>query len=394
MNSLEAIKIGNTVNCFVNGKLYKKSFGNTSDADDFYKIILNKKEGKITDDDLKDVLSFLNDNLRTALKCGLETDPDTGLVYSKGFNTPIPETLIKTFEEYYEKKFPLTALENFWSLLMINEDKRIRDEAFDFIKKHDFVVATKGFMVTYKAVIKVEAETNQKFIDFVNDTFIKIKKKWKKNPKKYAIYLSGDDEEYHVTKKETVPNIIKSNKNIMLGNLDYLYNNIDEYKSKKNMYTDMYSKTMKIELGKPVYMDRNQCDANPKKECSYGLHVGATKYVEHFAGTGANVAVLVCLVNPAHIVAVPNYNHSKMRVSEYFPIAEANYNKTTKKIDIIKQPYFEHDYTTYEEDMLNKLLDNVRSKEQPRPIPKNGVKETRSLKELEKIIENRLFYIS
>jgi hypothetical protein len=394
MNTLEAIKIGNTVNCFVNGKLYKKSFTNTSDADDFYKIILNKKEGKITDDDLKDILSFLNDNLRIALKCGLETDPDTGLVYSKGFNTPIPETLIKTFEEYYEKKFPLTALENFWSLLMINEDKRIRDEAFDFIKKHDFVVATKGFMVTYKAVVKVEAETNQKFVDFVNDTFIKIKKKWKKNPKKYVVYLSGNDEEYHVTKKETVPNLIKSNKNRMLGNLDYLYNNIDEYKSKKNMYTDMYSKTMKIELGKPVYMDRNQCDANPKKECSYGLHVGATKYVEHFAGTGENVAVLVCLVNPAHIVAVPNYNHSKMRVSEYFPIAEANYNKATKKIDIIKQPYFEHDYTTYEEDMLNKLLDNVRSKEQPRPIPKNGVKETRSLKELEKIIEKRLFYIS
>jgi len=394
MNSIEAIKIGNTVNCFVNGKLYKKSFGNTTDADNLFKIILNKKMNKITDDDIKDILSFLNDNLRVGLKCGLETDPDTGLVFTKGFNTPLPKTLIDTFEEYHLKGFPLTALENFWSLLMINEDKRIREQAFDFIKKHDFVVTTKGYMVTYKAVYKVDAHTDNTFINFVNDSYTKIKKKWKKNPKKYVVYLTVKDDQYHLTKKENVNNVIKSNDVKMLGNLDVLHQNIDKYKITKEHYTDMHTRKMVIELGKPVYMDRNSCDADPTKDCSYGLHVGATKYVENFASTSEKSAVLICLVNPAHIVAVPDYDHSKMRVSEYFPIAEANFNKTNRKLEIINQPYFENDYTIYEEDMLNNLLNNVRGDEQPRPIPQNGMEETRTVEELEKIIKNRLVSIS
>jgi hypothetical protein len=147
---------------------------------------------------------------------------------------------------------------------------------------------------------------------------------------------------------------------------------------------------MTIELGKPVRMERKECDSDPAIDCSYGLHVGATAYVERFANRGESV-ILACLVNPANVVAVPNYDHSKMRVAEYFPFAFATYENG--KIDIVEQKYFEEDYCEYEAEELEQQIAKVKAEEKPIETAINAEEEERPMSELMKILETRLFDI-
>jgi hypothetical protein len=155
-------------------------------------------------------------------------------------------------------------------------------------------------------------------------------------------------------------------------------------------YTDMYSRTMRIVLGEPTKMERKDCDADPAIDCSVGLHVGATRFVELFANKKSTI--LACLVNPANVVAVPNYDHSKMRVTEYFPFAVATY--IDGKIDIVEQKYFEDDYCTYEIVELEKQITKVQAGELPIAKAKNSEQEMRPMKELLKVIQGRIFDIT
>ena len=120
-----------------------------------------------------------------------------------------------------------------------------------------------------------------------------------------------------------------------------------------------------------------------------GLHVGATKYVENYANHTS--AILACFVNPANVVAVPNYDKSKMRTCEYFPFAVATFEN--KKIDIIEQMYFEEDYCDYETTELEKQIAKVKANDLPIETAKKAEKESRPMAELIKILETRLIDI-
>ena len=147
---------------------------------------------------------------------------------------------------------------------------------------------------------------------------------------------------------------------------------------------------MSIRLGEPVKQHRKTCDADPKRDCSNGLHVGATKYVESFRTYYRNKEespVLVCLVNPMHVVAVPDYDHSKMRVCEYFPFAYGTVDKENK-IEIIESSYFENDYVAHEEKELNKLL--KVNEEELRQTARNAENDDRDIDEYFNILESRV----
>jgi len=395
MKNIQAVKIGNVVNISINGKLYKKNCGTVEEADTLFKAVLEAKENP-TDENIQKIRMYINESFRVTTIPGFEYDPDTGLVFMKGFNTPVPHTLFEVIKEYDENNYPKEAIVNFWKLLMANPDKRVREDAFDFIQAHDFVLTDKGYMVVYKAVYVKESfdvDDVTKFAEFISTSYLKVKKDWKTSPKRYVVYTNINDDKYAITKKVTADKWEDGEVNI-IGNLDDIFRELFELNEEKEsegqvkvpIFTDMYSRSMTIELGKPVRKDRYSCDGNPKKECSSGLHVGATKYVENFANS--NSYVLVCYVNPANIVAVPEYDNSKMRVCEYFPFAIAKYENG--KIDIIEEAYFESDYADYEEEELEKLLEDVKKKELPYKDAKNAEKEERPLDELQKIIESRL----
>ena len=387
---IQAIKVGNVVNVSLNGKLHKKNCGSSEEAKELFSLVLKAKENP-TEDNIKAIKGYLNERIRIAMLAGLEVDPDTNEVYLCGFNTPIPMQLVEVVREYHENGYPLDAILNFWKLLMINPDTRVRTSLFDFIHTHDFVLTDKGYMVVYKAVLYKDDEKKSPLAEFVSNQYLHVKKDWNCSPNKYSVYQDNETGNLAITKNETVAgwDLENSDLNIEVkGKLGELYDSIFSNEEVDNVpvYTDKHSRSMRIVLGQPVVMERKNCDSDPAIECSYGLHCGATSYVNSFASDGG--AVLVCLVNPANVIAVPVADHSKMRVSEYFPMAVATYED--RKIDIVSQPYFEDDYINYEVEELEKQIAKVQSKELPIETAINSEEEQRPMSELLKILESRV----
>lgn len=396
IKNIQAVKFGNVVNISISGKLHKKNCGSPKEADELFKLVLKAKENP-SDANIKAVRCYLNEKTRVAMLAGLESDPDSGEVFLAGFNTPVPMTLVEVIREYSENNYPLDAIINFWKLLMINPDKRVRESLFSFITTHDFVLTDAGYMLVYKAVDREEeSKEAQAFEEYVSNQYLRVKKDWKCSPNKYVVY-QNDDESYGITKVETAGEWVNGEKEVeVMGKLGELYEaifNAEDRVGKDTtpVYLSKYSGApkMKIILGVPVFMPRKECNGDPAVECSYGLHVGATAYVEKYYN-GAK-AVLACLVNPSHVVAVPDYDHSKMRVSQYFPFAIATYENG--KIDIVEQKFFESDYCEYELAELNEQIAKVKAEELPFEAAKNSEKEERPMSELMKILSTRLIDI-
>jgi hypothetical protein len=395
MKKINVIKSGSVVNISLNGILHKKICGSHQEADELYRLCLKAKEDP-SDDNIKTIRGYINEKTRVAIMAGLETDVDSGEVYLAGFNTPIPDTLVDVIREYHENDYPLDAIINFWKLLMLNPDKRVRSVLFDFIKTHDFVLTDNGYMVVYKAVYEKKNEQDAdetRFAEFISNRYLHVKKTWKESPKKHIVYRKIDDNTFNSAQEKTIEKWDEKEKGVeILGNLqelfDAIFNSVDENEEKKvPVFTDMHTQKMHIELGKPVKQDRKECDADFRRDCSNGLHVGATSYVNSFAGRDS--IVLVCYVNPANVVAVPDYDHSKMRVCEYFPFAIATYED--RKIDVIEQAYFESDYTDYEVEELEEQVKKLQSNELPIETAMNAENdEERPMSELMRIIESRL----
>lgn len=395
MKNIQAIKIGNTINISIDGKLIQKSFDDSQKAKKFYSLIVELKENPNDETLLNEFYKIVDNDIRIAYLAGLEHNKRTGEVFLAGFSTPLPKSLLGIIEEYHTNNYPLDAIINFWKLLMVNPDKRVRENLFHFISKHDFVLTDKGYMIVYKAVeIKTAPTLNNDFDNYVISQYHHVKNDWKSAPNKYVVYRH-DDDRFAITKKETADSWNEDEKNIIiLGKLGDLYAKIIEVENKQDdeiVYTDMYSRTMEIRIGEIVKMNREKCDADPQKDCSYGLHVGATRYVQNYVNRSSKI--LVCLVNPSNVVAVPDYDKSKMRVSEYFPFATANYENG--KIEIIEQKYFEHDYIQHEIKTLEGLIEKVKAEELPFEKAINGGEnETRSMSEIMKMLKSRLVDIN
>jgi len=386
---VEGIRTGNVVNISISGKLHKKNCGNPKEADELFRLVLKAKADP-SDENLRSLKLYINEKTRVAIMAGFEADVDSGEVFLGGFYTPVPDDLVEVIKEYTEEGYPLDAIVNFWKLLMINPDKRVRTDLFKFIKTHDFVLTDTGYMLVYKAVAYKEREEND-LLEFVTNQYLHVKQDWKCSPNKYLVFRTLADGSYGITKTETAEGWDEKEKGVeFIGKLGDLNAKLDVLTAEsQTVYTDKHTGTMIIKLGAPVYMPRHNCDSDPRIDCSYGLHVGATKYVETFASDGN--AVLVCLVNPANVVAVPESDNSKMRVSEYFPIALATYSDG--KIDIVEQSYFESDYCTYEEQALEDMIAMVQNEEKPLAAAINAEEEVRPMAELQKILEGRLLDI-
>jgi hypothetical protein len=388
MKNIQAVKIGTTINFNIDGKLQKKICKSTEDAEKLFGLILLARKNP-TDENIFKVRAFINDTTRAAMEAGLECDLATGLVYIAGFNTPIPLALVELIKDYNENGYPIEAVINFWKLLMINQDVTVRADLFDFILKHDFVLTDNGYMMTYKAVAYKDKVVND-LREFVSNQYLHVKKDWKCSPNKYSVFKDAEGI-LALTKSVTLEGWFddETKKFEHIGKLGDLNAKLDQLESNV-VYTDKYTHKMHIELGTPVRQARKDCDANPKKDCSNGLHVGATSYVNAFANNSD--AILVCLVNPAHVIAVPEQYTSKMRVCEYFPYALATY--INGKIDIIEEKYFESDYREYEEAELVEMIAKVKANELPIEAAMNAEIETRPMSELMKMLESRLVDIT
>ena len=96
------------------------------------------------------------------------------------------------------------------------------------------------------------------------------------------------------------------------------------YKAVKADFTDKYSGTFDNSPGKTVEIDRETVDPNRSQDCSAGLHVGNYEYVKGFGSQYGGDRWLIVKVNPADVVAVPNYDARKVRTCKYEVIAEVS----------------------------------------------------------------------
>jgi len=397
MKNIVGIKIGNTVNISIDGKTFKKVSENKEVANKLFELVLKAKENP-TDENIDKIFDELDNSGKRRISNIplLDVNLFNNKLYLAGFNTPIPDSLVDVIKDYHENNWPVQPILNFWKLLMINPDKRIRKTLFDFINSHDFVLTDAGYMLVYKACITKPNFVPNELIEFVSNQYLHVKKDWTCSPNKYAVLESNNT--FSITKRKTAEKWkLRGDEIVIVGRLGDLYQELiidGAADANSAPYTDRQTKSMSIQLGIPVVMDRKECDGDPAIECSYGLHVGSTKYVEKFASWNRedNNVILVCLVNPAHVVAVPKYDNSKMRVSEYFPMAVATY--TDGKIDIVEQKYFENDYKAYEEKELNEMIARIKRDENPIEKAIKGKKDKREMSELLKILETRLIDIT
>lgn len=390
--------IGLKVNLNIDGQLFSKEFGTEEEADALFNAIIAAKENP-TDDAVEMLKAHLSKKLLRARRNGLEYDPNTGEVFLPGSSTPVPELIVETVEKYHEKGYPLTPIINFWKLLLINPDERVRTSLFDFISKHDFAITDNGYMVVYKAVEYFDIESSD-LDQYVVDMVEFVKDKWGCGAGKYAVYMKNEGATYHITKQVTIDKWDEKEKDITkLGNLKVLNEEIQEKKANAiptflpihvNRSKERFDlKKEMVTLGVPQTMTRSECDSDPRKDCSYGLHVGATPYIKKFKSwNNVSAPVLTCLVNPAHVIAVPDYDHSKMRVCEYFPYALSELDSEDQLIPI-NQPYVENDYIEYEMEEVERQIKAINAEEERVGVDATEAEDDRSVEEVLKALKDR-----
>lgn len=104
------------------------------------------------------------------------------------------------------------------------------------------------------------------------------------------------------------------------------------YKAIRKNWKDIHSGTIDNSIGTIVKMPRNKVDDRRDVTCSRGLHVCSFSYLPSFSHADGHV--VVCEINPANVVAIPNdYNNTKMRVSEYRVVGEVeNYYQENRDV--------------------------------------------------------------
>ena len=127
------------------------------------------------------------------------------------------------------------------------------------------------------------------------------------------------------------------------------YRNVDIHRKgttlEDTVFTDHYSHTFRIKIGEMVTQDRDRCDCDSNRSCSKGLHCGGQDWLnQNYFGTQG----LVCLVNPAEVVAVPyDDNYGKLRCCAYLPIKEATFDEYGKVIPLDESDGFECKYVPH-----------------------------------------------
>lgn len=178
---------------------------------------------------------------------------------------------------------------NFWTLISMNPDSRVRDNVFWFIRKWDIKISKSGFLIAYRNADFKQGSSayTKEWIERVTNDYIKIKAQ-KKSPNNYTY---KGDKLYKLAEGERDT----------CTTLAEWYIKVTD-KEDTITFTDHHSHTFTIRLGEPVSMPREECCSDHNVSCSTGLHAGSAGWLErnYFGDTG-----LMVLINPADITSIP-----------------------------------------------------------------------------------------
>lgn len=264
----------------------------------------------------------LNDELRkrraTRLVSELGNDfemDENGFTYFKGVKQPLPKVMVDSLLDAKlnpNSNYTLESLINFWKYVLLNPDKHIREGLFKWLQTGKFAITEDGNIIAYRNVnIKTLNGVDKNLYNFVQESWSKVKR-WKKSPSKYKIAKIND--EFLLVKDDYY-----NEDAVILGHLDIVKGIFDNQSSRVVYCPDHKGPYgQHIELGIPVKMPRAECDNDPNSSCSRGLHAKSVNY-----GLNLGSEILVILVNPYNVVAIPTKDVTKFRCCEYLPVSKA-----------------------------------------------------------------------
>jgi hypothetical protein len=342
-----------------------------------------------------------------ALREGLSILKDTGeftidgdSVYFKGISRSLPqllvEELIDAVADANSLNMPLSnhvqyqSLKRFFMWCALNPRAEVAHELYRFLKENSFRITKQGFFVALRNVVTLHG--SPELVHFISNAYNKVKAVWKKNPDDYTVFLengeyklvhndklfkeesytsttcpdcegegqwedwdgeieecdtcdgTGEVEEYE--EKYTVP--VEHGEKI--GGLTTLY--LDLPNRHENRFTDDWTKTFDIRVGKVVNMPKEECNWSTQDCAAAGLHFTSDQI--HYVGCG-DQSVLV-LINPMKVVGIGTH---KGRCYEYLPIMTVPREEATS---ILHDNQF--DTLQLDEDYAVRELENLEIKVQ------------------------------
>jgi hypothetical protein len=355
---------------------------NSSSEKDILDVFSEKKNSEEVKDEMRkhDAMVNITKGIQLLETTG-DFDVKDGSVYLKGINRSIPQLLVEKFAEivsqYPESSEELRADERYLSLkrffmwCCLNPRAEVADSLYEFLMKNSFRITRQGFFVALRNVVTLHG--SNELVQFVSNAYTKVKAVWKKKPDDYHIILQPDD----TYKMMHLEDMIKhseedceycdgyydecdycngtgkmkvSTRNYEgedLGNLTYLY--LDLPNRHENRFTDDWTKTFDIRIGRVVSMPMEDCNWSTQDCAAAGLHFTSDEI--NYVGCGDQSVLMV--INPSKVVGI---GEKKGRCYEYLPIMTVPRDESTKilhdldfdTIDLDEQ-YVQHEFDELEE---------------------------------------------
>ena len=246
---------------------------------------------------------------------------DGHTVYLKGISRSLPQILVEEFlliiGRYTEATMAINdvnyylsydenyqALKRFFMWCCLNPRAEVAHELYRFLKENSFRITKQGFFVALRNVVSLCDDTA--LVDFVSNSYNKIKAIWKKDPGQMNVWKDTNDFLFLQNLDYT-----GGENTFFVGNLTSLYLELPEMKN--NRYTDAWTKTFDIRVGVPVSMPMSDCNWSTQDCAAAGLHFTA----DHINYVGCGDTSMLILINPMKVVGIGEH---KGRCYEYLPL--------------------------------------------------------------------------
>lgn len=245
----------------------------------------------------------------------VQEDGSVFLVGKNGEKIPrsIPALLVEKFASLLystnneDTKEEYEALKKFWLKCCLNPNAQSAEDLYAFLSHHQFKIDRHGNFYAYRRVVSKQGG-NRELVDFVSNTYNKVKAVWKKNPEKYEVFQNTDGTYAFYKAKETDAIYPGT----WIGNLKDLY--LDLPNMQKKMFTSARTGKEDYRVGEVISMPRYEGDDNNQFSCSRGFHAASKAY--DYSGFG-DTPILV-IINPMDVLAVPVGEVGKLRTCRWF----------------------------------------------------------------------------
>jgi hypothetical protein len=275
---------------------------------------------------------------------------DGNSVYLKGINRSLPQLLVERFLlivneydgnfNYLQENVEYQSLKRFFMWCCLNPRAEVANELYRFLMENSFRITKQGFFVALRNVVTLQ--TDNEIVKFVSNAYNKVKAVWKKNPDNYRVIENNG--------AYSIEAVTANPRGTIVGNLTSLY--LDLPNMAENRFTDDWSRTFDIRIGKVVNMPTEDCNWSTQDCAAAGLHFTSDQI--HYVGCG-DQSVLV-LINPMKVVGIGQH---KGRCYEYLPIMAVPREEATEILHDL-----DFDTLELDEDYAIRELENLQEKAQ------------------------------